>query len=84
VVQYSIRHYSELIGVYSKNVTSCIIGKWWPISVLIKKCAHFATVFVILFRPIERKRKKGRKNARKNGKEKCRKRREIPSSRRLF
>ena len=83
VVQYSTRHYSELTRVYSKKVTSCIIGKCWPNSVLIKKCAPFATVFFILFRLRDRKRKKGRQNARNKGKGKWRNRREIPSSRRL-
>ena len=41
VVQYSVRTCSELIWVYSKKDTSCITGKWWPNSILIKKCVVF-------------------------------------------
>jgi len=48
VVQYSTRDNSELIWVYSKKDTSCITGKWWPNSILIKKCVTFTTVSIIL------------------------------------
>jgi len=50
VVQYSVRDYSELlyIWVYSKEDANCITCKWWPSSILIKKCVSFTTVSIIL------------------------------------
>jgi hypothetical protein len=50
-------------------------NKCWPKSVLIKKCALFATVS--LFCP-DRKRKKGRQNARKGGRENEEREEKIP------
>ena len=51
VVQYSTRDYSELTWVYSKKDTSCVTGKWWPNSILIKKCVCFIAVSIILSIP---------------------------------
>jgi len=51
VIKYSTRDYSELIYVYFKKETSCATGKWWPNSVLLKKCVSFRTVSIILSIP---------------------------------
>ena len=51
VVQYSTRDYSELTRVYSKKDTSCVTGKWWPNSILIKKCVSFTAVSIIFVHP---------------------------------
>jgi len=43
-VQYSTKDYSELTWVYSKKDTSCVIGKWWPNSILLcmfHSCFHY-------------------------------------------
>jgi hypothetical protein len=47
-VQYSSWDHSELIRDYSKKDTSSITGKWWPNSVVIKKCISVTTVSIIL------------------------------------
>ena len=47
VVQYFTRDYS----VYSKKNTSCVTGKWWPKSILIKKCVSFTAVSIIFVHP---------------------------------
>ncbi len=52
VVQYSTRDYSELTWVYSKKDTSCVTGKWWPNSILIKKCLSFTAVSIIFVHPL--------------------------------
>jgi len=52
VVQYSTREYSELTWVYSKKDTSCVTGKWWPTSILIKKCVSFTAVSIIFVHPL--------------------------------
>jgi len=43
---------SELTQVYSKKDTSCVTGKWWPNSVLIKKCVSFTAVAIIFAHPL--------------------------------
>jgi hypothetical protein len=48
VVKYSTGDYSELIYVYFKEDTSCVTGKWWPNSTLIKKCVSFRNASIIL------------------------------------
>ena len=50
-VQYSTTDYSEHIWVYSKKDTYCITGKWWPNSILIKKCVSLTAVSIILSIP---------------------------------
>ena len=52
VVQYSTRHYSELTWVYFKKDTSCDTGKWWPNSILIKKCVSVTAVSIIFIHPL--------------------------------
>ena len=52
VVQYSTRDYSELTWVYSKKDTSCVTGRWWLNSTLIKKCASFTAVSIIFVHPL--------------------------------
>jgi len=52
VVHYSTRDYSELTRVYSKKDTSCVTGKWWPNSILIKKCISFTAVSIIFVHPL--------------------------------
>ena len=47
VVQYCTRDYS----VYSKKDTSCVTGKWWPNSILIKKCVSFTAVSITFVHP---------------------------------
>ena len=44
MVQYSTGDCSQLVSVYCKKGTSCITGKWWPNSILIKKRVSFTTV----------------------------------------
>ena len=51
VEHYSTRDHSELKWVYSKKVTSCIMDKCWPNSLLKKKCVSFTTFSTILFIP---------------------------------
>jgi hypothetical protein len=51
VVKYSTKDYSELIYVYFKKDTSCVTGKWWPNSIIMKKCVSFRTVSIILSIP---------------------------------
>jgi len=48
---FSTRDYSELTWVYSKNNTSCVRGKWWPNSILIKKYVFFIAVSIIFSIP---------------------------------
>jgi hypothetical protein len=38
-------------SVYSKKDTSCITGKWWHNSIVIKKCVSFTTISIILSIP---------------------------------
>jgi len=38
---FSTRDYSELTRVSSKKDTSCVRGKWWPNSILIKKYVSY-------------------------------------------
>ena len=52
VVQNSTRDCSEVTWVYSKKDTSCVAGKWWPESILIKKCVSFTAVFIIFVHPL--------------------------------
>ena len=47
VVHYFTRDYS----VSSKKDTSCVTDKWWPNSILIKKCVSFTTVSIIFVHP---------------------------------
>jgi hypothetical protein len=47
-VQYCTRDNSELTRVYTKKDTSCITGKWWHNSLLIKECVPFSTASIIL------------------------------------
>ena len=48
VVQFFTRNYS----VYSKKDTSCVAGKWWPNSILIKKCVSSTAVSIIFVHPL--------------------------------
>ena len=52
VVQYSTRDYSDLTWVYSKEDTSGVTGKWWPNSILTKKCVSFTAVSIIFVHPL--------------------------------
>jgi len=52
VVQYSSRDYSEFTRVCSKKDTSCVTGKWWPNSILIKKCVSFMALSIIFVHPL--------------------------------
>ena len=52
VVLHSTEDCSELVSVYCKKDTSCITGKWWPNSVLVKKCVYFTTVSFICPSPV--------------------------------
>jgi len=37
---------------FSKKDTSCVTGKWWPNSILIKKCVSFTAVSIIFVHPL--------------------------------
>jgi len=50
--EYSTRDYSELTRVYRKKDTSCVTGKWWPNSILIKKCVSFTAASIIFVHPL--------------------------------
>jgi len=52
VVHYSTRDYSQPTWIYSKKGTSCVTGKCWPNSTLIKKYVSFTAVSIIFVHPL--------------------------------
>ena len=52
VAQYCTAHCSERTQVYCKKDTSCVTGKWWPSSILLKKCVSFVAVSIIFVHPL--------------------------------